>query len=174
MTRFEWFKLLLVWFGLSWLKITEFLCPTFLISKLFLRSSFSKFYCLHGFQIHFLLHHAMTWSCPRTYFYFDKEDKYLDVSCWDSVTAISTDIYIPPDSSTTLHTGNLCHYAPDSSRWVHRNAVICVMTKINTHFVTNFTNPKGEVPITVSPSINGSACLFSVNERFVQKCSTYC
>ena len=31
--------------------------------------------------------------------------------------------------------------------------------KINTHFVTNFMTPRGEVPITVSPSINGSACL---------------
>ena len=53
--------------------------------------------------------------------------------------------------------GNLWAWDSNVSRWVHCNFVIHVPSKINSNFITTFPNPEGEVPITVSPSINGSA-----------------
>ena len=102
-----------------------------------------------------------------------KKGEAPDVSWWDSLIAI------PPESnylyfSTTLQTGNLWYYASNGSLWVHTNAVILVLPKINTHFFTTLHIPKGDVPITVSPSINGSARLVSINECVIRTRSIYC
>ena len=82
---------------------------------------------------------------------------------------------IPLNSSTTLHTGNLWRYAPDGSRWVQKNCVIRVPPKIYTHFIIIFPTPEEGVPITMSPSINGIAFLFSIhNELVSQPRTNYC
>ena len=59
-------------------------------------------------------------------------------SWWDVVTTI------PPgsNSSTTLKTCNLWTCASYGSLWVHTDAVIFVLPKINTHFVTTLPTPK--------------------------------
>ena len=78
-------------------------------------------------------------------------------------------------SSTLTSPGNLWVWDYDGSRWVHYNFVIRVPPKINTHFVTTFTTAEGEVLITVSTSINGSARLVSTHDEIVnQLCTTYC
>ena len=69
---------------------------------------------------------------------------------------------------------NLWPWPTDGSIWVHRNSVICVPPEINTYFFTTFSTPKVEVPITVSPYINGGAWLVSVNGSVIQTRSTYC
>ena len=74
---------------------------------------------------------------------------------------------------TILHTSYLWAYYWDGSQWFHTDAVIFLMPKINTHFVKTFMTPKGDFPITVSPSINGSAWLVSMNECFFQTRSSY-
>ena len=102
-----------------------------------------------------------------------EEANTLDISWWYSITAIMLGTAILPDSSTTLQTGNICRYAPNGSKWVHRHAVLCILTEFKTHFSTTFTISEGELRITVSPSINGSTCLVSVNEHYVRMCSTY-
>ena len=75
---------------------------------------------------------------------------------------------------SVLQTGNLWRYTTNGSWWVHSNAVIRVLPKINTHFETTFLTRKWEIPISVSPPINGSALLVSVNDRFLWTRSTFC
>ena len=71
--------------------------------------------------------------------------------------------------------GSLWAWASDDSRWVNSNFFIRVLPKINTNSITTFPTPKVEVPITLSPSINGSARLVSFcDEPVVQTCTTYC
>ena len=61
-----------------------------------------------------------------------------------------------------------------TSLWVHSIFFIQFPPKVNTHFVTTFTTPKGEVPITVSQSINRSAILVHMHDEIVaQPCTTY-
>ena len=65
-------------------------------------------------------------------------------------------------------------WGSDGSWWVHSNFVIRVTLEINTHFVTTFPAPKGEVPIIVSPPINDNARLVSFRDDIVaQSHSTY-
>ena len=46
-------------------------------------------------------------------------------------------------------------------------SAIGVPPEINTHFITTFPESKGEVPINVSPYINGSARLVIMNDDIV-------
>ena len=109
-------------------------------------------------------------QCP-----YVKDAKDLVVSWWYSVTAILPDITIPLDYSTTLHTSNIWNYAPNGSRWVHRNAVIRFTPNINTHLVTTFWTPKGELPITMYQSIDESTHLVSMQDNLItQPRTTYC
>ena len=63
--------------------------------------------------------------------------------------------------------GNLWEWDSDGSQWVHSNFIICVAPEVKTHFVTNFSTPKGELPITVYPYINGSARFVSMQDDCV-------
>ena len=67
---------------------------------------------------------------------------------------------------------NLFMWASDVYQWVYSNFVIHVPPKINTNVVTAFPPPKGEVPITVYPSINESARLVSFCSSFVAQLRT--
>ena len=69
---------------------------------------------------------------------FVKEAEDPNVSWWDSVTTILSDIAIPLYSSTTFHTVNMWHYASNGSPLFYRNAIICVPPKINTLFLQFF------------------------------------
>ena len=69
--------------------------------------------------------------------------------------------------STNLQTGNLWANTSDGSLCVHTDAIIRVPPEINNHLVTTLPNPKGNVPITASPSINGIARLVIINDRVV-------
>ena len=70
--------------------------------------------------------------------------------------------------------GNLCVWASDGYWWLHCNFSIHVSSKINTCFVTTFKTPKEEVPVTLSPYINGSSCLVRIcNELFAQPRTNY-
>ena len=91
-----------------------------------------------------------------------EEVKAPDVYWWDSVTAILSESN-SSHFSTTLHTGNMWAYASDGSQWVHIDVIIFVPPEINTHFFTNIITLKGDFLITVSPSINRSAWLVSIN-----------
>ena len=74
--------------------------------------------------------------------------------------------YVPVDLTGT---GNMCACAYDVSQWVHSNLVIRVPPEINTHFVTTFPTTKGEVPITMYPSINQIACLVIMYDEIVDQ-----
>ena len=142
--QIDFIEVIRVGAGVIWINVIQndrIFAPNLFQNKesWFWAQHFRKCFCLHGFQINFLLHRVMRWSCERNLVLLCQRGNSPYVSCWDSITAIPTDIYIPPNSSTTLCTGNLWHYSPDSSWWVHRNSVTCVLTKINTHFVTTFT-----------------------------------
>ena len=104
--------------------------------------------------------------------YFEEEEAPY-VPWWDSITVITPDAAIPPDSSTTIQIGNIWDYDPNIYRLVHTSAVIRVLPKINTHFVTNIPTSKGDVTITVSPTINGSVCLVIMNDHVILTCYTY-
>ena len=71
------------------------------------------------------------------------------------------------NSSTTLQTGNMRVYPFYDSLWVYTDAVIHVPPKINTYILTTLTTPEGDVTTTVSPYINGSNHLVSINGRVV-------
>ena len=88
-----------------------------------------------------------------------EEAKAPDVSWWGSITTITP----KSNSSTTLHTSNLWAYASDVSWWVHTDAIIFIPSEINTHLVTTLPTPEGNVPITVSLSVNLSVRLVSMN-----------
>ena len=69
-------------------------------------------------------------------------------------------------------TGNLWACISDGSQWIYCNFVIHVPPKINTRSVTNFPTPDGGVPITVSPSINGSDSLVRFRDDIVPQLRT--
>ena len=70
---------------------------------------------------------------------------------------------------------NLWAWASNESQRVYSNFVICVPPEINTHIVITFLTPKGELPITVSLSISGSANLFIFHYDIVAQLYTdYC
>ena len=93
-----------------------------------------------------------------------KDSKAPGVSWWDSITTITP----RSNSSNTFHICNLWDYAPYGFRWVHADSVIFVPLEIDSNFVTTIPTLKGDVPIIVSLSINGSARLISVNDIFSQ------
>ena len=71
--------------------------------------------------------------------------------------------------------GNLWVCDSNGYWWVNSNFVIHAPPKINTHSVTTFSTPKGEVPVRVSLSINKSAQLISFcNEHVSQLHTPYC
>ena len=70
---------------------------------------------------------------------------------------------------------NMWEWPSNGSWWVYSNLVICVPPKIKSRFITTFPTPEGEVPITFSRSINGSASFVSMHKELVsQPCTTYC
>ena len=89
------------------------------------------------------------------------------------------DIRVPSDGdkdSEAPLSGPINMWAWDSNGywWVHSNSVINVPPEINTQFVTTFPAPKGELPMTLYPFINGSTLLVSIhNEIVAQPCTTY-
>ena len=101
--------------------------------------------------------------------HYTKEVEAPDIFWSDAVTSI-----LPYSNySTILQNGNLWDCASNVSQWVHMDDIICVPPEINNHFVITLTTPEGYLPIIFYPSINGSTCLVSMNEKFVWKCSTY-
>ena len=68
--------------------------------------------------------------------------------------------------------GNLRAWGSDGSWRVHFNFVIHVPPEINTRFVTTFPTARGELLITVSPSINGSEFLVSFRDELVAQLHT--
>ena len=101
-----------------------------------------------------------------------EEVEATDVDWWNSAVAILPK-YNSSHFSTTLPTGNLWNYTLNGSWWFHTNAVIRVLPKINTCFLTNIPTPKGDFLITMSPSINVSANLVSINERVIRSRSNF-
>ena len=74
------------------------------------------------------------------------------------------DIRLPSDGVEDIKsplpgTGNLRAYVSDGSRWIHTDAVIRITSEINNNSVKTLLTPEGDVPITVSPSINVSTRL---------------
>ena len=70
--------------------------------------------------------------------------------------------------------GKLLEWASDGSQWVDCNFVIHVRHENNTHFVTIFPTPEGEVSITVPLYTNGSDFLDRFrDEIFAQPPTTY-
>ena len=69
-------------------------------------------------------------------------------------------------------TGNMWAWNSDGSRWVYSIFFIRVPPKINTNFFTNFTTNKGEVLITMYPSINGRNHLVSMHNDIVYQTRT--
>ena len=67
-----------------------------------------------------------------------KEAKDTNDFWWDYVTTITPGTYILPNYSTIPHTSNMWRYGLDGCQWFHRNLVIPVLPKINTHFVITF------------------------------------
>ena len=65
--------------------------------------------------------------------------------------------------------GNLRAWDSDEYWWIHCNFFIHVPPKINSHFVTTFLTPEGELRIAVSPSINGSAWLVSFRDEIADQ-----
>ena len=148
-----WFELVLMWFQLTWFKITDFFSPIFSISELFLCSAFFKSVASRVFNFTFrcaMPQHAFVIKI-RSSPVKKVEAPYF--SLWDSI------ITIPPKStsshiSTTLHTINLWDYASGTFQWVHTDAIIRVLSEINTHFFLTLWNTTGYFPMTVSLSIN--------------------
>ena len=176
---FEWFELVLMWLESMWFNVIQnyiiFLLNFFNFKTILMLNIFENAVVSRDlFHFHLFLRHVKTRSCQRNSTSLCQWGWSSQFSCWDSVTAIPTNIDITPDSRTTLQNINLWRYSHDGSIWVHRNSVICVPPEINTYFFTTFSTPKVEVPITVSPYINGGAWLVSVNGSVIQTRSTYC
>ena len=74
--------------------------------------------------------------------------------------------------ATLLGLVNLWVWVSNDSRWVHSNFVIHVPPETNTHFVTIFLTPRGEVLIAVSPSINKSAHFVKMHDDLVAQLRT--
>ena len=151
----------MIWVGVDaiWINVIQsyrIFAPNFSNSKSFSRSEFSKMLFSPGFLLAFSC--TIPWRDPVIEIrrLSIKDAEAPNVPWWDDVTAI------PSNSSTTPQTGNLWHYAPECSQWVHRSSVISPPPEINNNSITTFLTPEVEVVITLSLSINGSACLVSV------------
>ena len=67
-----------------------------------------------------------------------------------------------------LTCGQLLPMVPNSSRWIHTNAVITNPTKsYSSHLSTTLHTANGYVPITMSLFINGIGQLFGADDRWV-------
>ena len=67
-----------------------------------------------------------------------------------------------------LLTGNIWVVVSNGSQWVHTDTVIITSTESSSlHFSTTLQTDEVYVPITVSPSINGSNLLVRVDDEWV-------
>ena len=88
------------------------------------------------------------------------------------------DIRRPPEGEVEYPvTGNMWAVASNGSCWVHTNFVINTPPESSSqHFSTTIQTAYVDVLITISPSVNGSGCLFVKNDecmtcRIVPMCS---
>ena len=66
---------------------------------------------------------------------------------------------------------NLWCYSSDGSRWFHTYSVIIIpQDSSSLHFSTTLHTAKGDVLITMSPSVNVSGRLVVVNDGWVNHC----
>ena len=154
----------LIWFSVIWINVNRvgiFLIPNY-------RNFVLNFF---NFEIIFALIIFEKYVATKvfTFFFFCAMPRRSPAGkFWNP------DYWVEDVEATLTGTGNMWAWYFCVSWWVCSKFFIRVSLEINTHFVTTFPTPKGELLITVSLSINVSASLVRMhNNIFSQLFTTY-